>query len=62
MSTILPSGESLRKAVKWISEKREEPGGPPLYRIIEEACMKFNLSPTDHAFLERFFQKKPEDS
>ena len=58
MSTILPEGEALRKAVKWISEAREEQGGAPMYKLIEEASLKFNLSPSDQQFLQRFFQKE----
>jgi hypothetical protein len=58
MSPMMPKGEALRKAVKWISERREAQGGVPLYRILEEASLKFNLSPSDQEFLQRFFQKE----
>lgn len=56
MKDMMPEGEALRKAVKWISQRREEPDCPPLYRLVEEACLKFNLSPTDAEFLLRFLK------
>ena len=51
MTTIQPSGEDLRKAVKWISEARQDEPGKKLSKLIEEACMKYNLSPVDAEFL-----------
>jgi hypothetical protein len=54
MSSILPEGTSLRKAVQWISKMREE-GKTPLPTLVDQACMRFNLSPKDAEFLSRFF-------
>ncbi len=54
MSSILPEGTSLRKAVQWISKMREE-GKTPLPTLVEQACVRFNLSPKDAEFLSRFF-------
>jgi hypothetical protein len=48
---ILPKGESLRRAVRWLSEQ-EEKG----LAAIEEACRRFNLSPKDEEFLIRNFR------
>ena len=56
MSDIVPEGEAIRKAVKWISEKRQSQEGTPLYRIVEEASKRFNLSPSDQEFLYRFLK------
>lgn len=56
MGQMVPQGEALRKAVKWISERRAQHGCPPPYRLVEEACLKFNLSPTDAEFLLRFLK------
>ena len=54
MGTIQPQGEDLRKAVKWISEERKyNPGKKPL-ELVEEACLKFDLSPKDADYLTRF--------
>ncbi len=57
MSELLPEGEALRKAVKWIDERRRDPDCPPAFKIVEEACLRFNLSPTDAEFLLRFLKE-----
>jgi hypothetical protein len=51
--TIQPKGEDLRKAVKWLSEERKYNKEKRLKALIEEACMKFDLSPMDADFLLR---------
>jgi hypothetical protein len=51
--TIQPKGEDLRKAVKWVSEERKYNKEKKLKALIEEACMKFDLSPMDADFLLR---------
>ena len=58
--TIQPQGEDLRKAVKWVSEERKFNPEKELKAVIEEACMKFDLSPKDADFLLRHLlnQKK----
>jgi hypothetical protein len=53
MMSIQPNGEDLRKAVKWVSEERQFNPGKELKTLIEEACMKFDLSPKDANFLLR---------
>ena len=53
MTTLQPSGEELRKAVKWISEMRQDEPEKKLSKLIEEACMKFDLSPVDAEFLQK---------
>ena len=50
---IQPQGEDLRKAVKWVSEERKYNPGKEIKAIIEEACLKFDLSPMDADFLLR---------
>ncbi|MBW2240154.1 MAG: hypothetical protein JRF39_14265 [Deltaproteobacteria bacterium] len=58
--SIQPTGEDLRKAVKWISDKRKYNPEKELKTVIEEACVKFDLSPLDEDFLLRklFEQEK----
>jgi hypothetical protein len=58
MSSIMPEGAAIRKAVQWISKMREE-GTAPLPKLIEEAGVRFNLSPKDSEFLNRFFTEGP---
>lgn len=47
---IMPEGEDLRKAVRWLSEK-----GVYTLEAIEEAARHFDLSPADEEFLMRHF-------
>jgi hypothetical protein len=58
MPTVMPEGAALRKAVQWISKAREEGSQKALLILIEQACMRFNLSPKDGEFLNRFFTEQ----
>jgi hypothetical protein len=51
--SILPEGEQLRKAVKWISDQRTEHPELALFNLIEKACLQFDLTPKDGEFLMR---------
>ena len=62
MTTVQPEGENLRKAVKWISEENKYNPDRKLKRIIEEACLKFNLSPKDAEYLAKFVQADKEQT
>jgi len=59
MTTIMPASELTRKAIAWICGKREE-GGHALPGLIEEAAARFNLSPLDVEFLQRFFRENQD--
>ena len=58
MPTIMPEGGAVRKAVRWISKMREEGAKVPLASLIEQASIRFNLSPKDCDFLNRFFREQ----
>jgi len=58
MAPILPQGESIRKAVKWISEERQSEPAKPLAKLVEEASLRFNLSPAEGEFLFQFFKEQ----
>jgi hypothetical protein len=62
--SILPEGEQLRKAIKWISDSRLEDPKAALFTLIEKACLKFDLPPKDEEFLMKHFMEqgsgKPE--
>jgi hypothetical protein len=47
---IFPKGDSLRQAVRWISEIH-------VYNLalIEEACRRYDLSPSEEEFMMRHF-------
>jgi hypothetical protein len=55
MTTIQPKGEKMRQAIKWISDMRKEEDNRPNFRLIEEASLRFNLSPKDEVFLRSFY-------
>jgi hypothetical protein len=58
MTGVAPESENVRKAVQWISDKRQYEEGGPLATLVEEASERFNLSPKDEEFLFRFFKGK----
>jgi hypothetical protein len=60
MTTIMPQGEDLRKAVKWISEERQSDPQKKLVKLVEEASVKFDLSPADGEFLFKFFKEQKQ--
>jgi hypothetical protein len=53
--SILPEGEQIRRAVKWISDERLDNPGTNLSKLIGDACLKFDLAPKDAEFLMHFF-------
>ncbi len=61
MSDLLPEGEELRRAVKWISENIQENSEKPIHRLVQEAIFKYNLSPKDAEFLIGFFRERKEE-
>ncbi|MCX5833223.1 MAG: hypothetical protein NTV99_01680 [Deltaproteobacteria bacterium] len=58
MASTLPEGEEIRKAIKWISEMRETQPDRKLSKLVEEAALKFDLSPQQTDFLYNFFTRK----
>jgi hypothetical protein len=58
MPTIMPEGGAVRKAVQWVSKMRGEGAKVPLASLIEQASIRFNLSPKDSDFLNRFFREQ----
>ena len=57
MTTIIPEGEKVRQAVKWIAELLKEDENESIKTLIEKAALKFNLSPKDEDFLRSFYCK-----
>ena len=56
MGTIMPKGEKVRQAVKWISENlKEEKKSKEL--LIQDASLRFDLSPKDEEFLRTFYKE-----
>jgi hypothetical protein len=57
MATVMPEGEAIRKAVKWISDNLLDDPNKSVQKLINEAVMRFDLSPKDGEFLTGFFRK-----
>ncbi|HSB31638.1 MAG TPA: hypothetical protein VLD55_08560 [Candidatus Sulfobium mesophilum] len=53
--SILPEGEQMRRAIKWISQERQDNPATSLFKLVENACLKFDLSPKDAEVLVHFF-------
>jgi hypothetical protein len=62
MATIVPKGESIRQALKWISDNRLNDEKKPISQLIQEAGMKFNLSPNEEVFLVNFYKENKTPS
>ena len=60
MHDILPEGEELRRAVRWVSGGLQENAGQAVQALVQEAIFKFDLSPKDAEFLLGFFCQKKE--
>ena len=58
MPTIMPEGERVRQAVKFISTERMEDDKKSLRKLIQEASLKFNLSPKEEQDLINFYREK----
>ena len=58
MPTTMPEGAAVRKAVQWISKMREEGAKAPLATLVDQASIRFDLSPKDCDFLYRFFSEQ----
>ena len=54
MDTIQPEGENLRKAVKWLSEEHKYNPEKNYTKLIDEACLRFNLTPKEADYLAKF--------
>ncbi len=52
---LLPEGEKLRKAVKWLSDMVKEHPEKSRKEIILDAEVRFDLSPKECDFLQKKF-------
>ena len=58
MHDLLPEGEELRRAVKWVYANIQENPDKAVNTFVQEAIFKYNLSPKDAEFLMRFYRKE----
>ena len=63
--SIQPDGQALRNAVQWISDRRCQDPSAAVANLVDEAAIKFDLSPVDQNFLWKTLttlKKTPENS
>jgi hypothetical protein len=60
MHDLLPDGEDVRRAVKWVSANIEENPDQAVGPLVQEAIFRFDLSPRDADFLLGFFRGRKE--
>ena len=58
MPTIIPKSESLKRAVKWLSDHLKNDENQNRVKLLNEAILKFDLSPKDAEFLFQIYSKK----
>jgi hypothetical protein len=57
MTTVMPEGEAIRRAIKWISGKRQEDPKKLIQILVNDAVSRFDLSPKEAEFLTEFYLK-----
>jgi hypothetical protein len=60
MSPVMPEGEGVRKAVKWISENLKLSSDQSIQKLINQAIAQFDLSPKDSELLIDFYRTHKE--
>jgi hypothetical protein len=48
---LLPHGEGLRRALRWLDERAREDAGADRLKLVGEAAARFDLSPVEEEFL-----------
>ncbi len=57
MSEITPPGESLRRAVRYVSDRLREDADKPLLSLVDEASQRFDLTPKQSEYLIDFYRE-----
>ncbi len=50
-SGLMPEGESLRRALRWLDDRVKEEPKLERARLVNEAAVRFDLSPVEEEFL-----------
>lgn len=58
MATIIDQSELLRRALRYLDERRSEAPELPIDALLDEAGMRFNLGPADAENLARLFRER----
>jgi hypothetical protein len=57
MTTIIPEGEAIRRAIKWISGELQEDPNKSIQILVNDSVLRFDLSPKEAEFLTEFYRK-----
>lgn len=57
MATVMPEGDAIRNAIKWISAEMQEHPETPAQKLVNQAISRFDLSPRDSDFLISFYKQ-----
>ena len=58
MKDILPKGESLKRAVQWISSQLNLESNQDMIKLLNEATLRFDLTPKEAEFLFQMYTKR----
>lgn len=58
---ILPEGDGLQRAVRWLASQRADGDATPRGKLIDEAALRFDLTPMETEFLLGNFEAEPLD-
>lgn len=61
MSDIMPEGESMRRAIRFVSDRMQEDAEQALGPVLNDAAIRFDLDPMQTEFLTNFFAKRRAD-
>jgi len=57
MTTVMPEGEAIKRAIKWISGELQENPPKSIPILVDGAVLRFDLSPKEADFLTNFYRK-----
>ena len=60
MSTVMPHSELLKRALSYVNDAKQDNPDKHISAILDEAAMRFNLSPADGEALQRLFRPDPK--
>lgn len=60
--TVVPEGGGLKKALRWVTEERLDHPETGLLTLVDQAGMRFNLSPKESDTLLRMLKSEKENT
>jgi len=55
MKDLLPRSETLKRAIKWLSEHLKDDSHQNISQLLNEATLRFDLSPKESDFLIKMY-------